>query len=84
MNLCKDDFKKPRFKVGNYSLKIHKSAYNLFSLFISKGGFSSLQTRKSLGEILSGDHCFLLKAWHKTCDAIQLVIILMITDTPPL
>ena len=46
-------------KVGEYSLKIHKSAYHLFSVFISKRGFSSLQTRKSFGEILSGNHRFL-------------------------
>ena len=43
-------------KVGDYSLKIHKSAYHLFSVFISKRGFPSLQTRKSFGEILSGNH----------------------------
>ena len=42
--------------VGDYSSKIHKSAYNLFSVLISKRGFSSLQTRKSFGEILSGNH----------------------------
>ena len=46
-------------KVGDYSLKIHKSAYHLFSLFISKRSFSSLQTRKSFGEILRGNHRFL-------------------------
>ena len=46
-------------KVGGYSLKIHKFAYNLFSVFISKRGFSSLQTRKSFSEILSGNHRFL-------------------------
>ena len=28
-----------RVKVGDYSLKIHKSAYHLFSVFISKLGF---------------------------------------------
>ena len=48
------------FKVGDYNLKIHKSAYHLFSVFISKRGFSSLQTRKSFGEILSGNHRFLM------------------------
>ena len=47
------------FKIGDYSLKIHKSAYHLFSVFISKRGFSSLQTRKSFCEILSGNHRFL-------------------------
>ena len=47
------------FKVGDYSLKIYKSAYHLFSVFISKRSFSSLQTRKSFGEVLSGNHCFL-------------------------
>ena len=46
-------------KVGDYSLKIRKSAYYLFSVFISKRGFSSLQTRRSFGEILSGNHRFL-------------------------
>ena len=33
-------------KVGGYSLKVYKSAYHLFSVFISKRGFPSLQTRK--------------------------------------
>ena len=46
-------------KVGDYSLKIRKSAYHLFSVFISKRGFSFLQTRKSFSEILSGNHRFL-------------------------
>ena len=46
-------------KVGDYSLKIHKSEYHLFQVFISKRAFSSLQTRKSFGEILSGNHHFL-------------------------
>ena len=56
-------------KVGDYSLKVKKSAYNLFSVFISKLGFYSLQTRKSFGEIFSGNHRFLRpgirldKAW---------------------
>ena len=45
-------------KAGDYSLKIHKSAYNLFSVFISKRGFS-LQTKKSFAEIFSGNHRFL-------------------------
>ena len=56
------DFKKPgldRVKVGDYSLIIHKSSYHLLSVFISKRGFSSLQTRKLFGEILSGNHHFL-------------------------
>ena len=48
-----------KFKVGDYSLIIHKSACHLFSVFISNRGFSSLQTRKSFGEILSGNHRFL-------------------------
>ena len=61
-------------KVGDYSLKIHKSTYHLFSAFISKRGFSSLQTRKSLCEILSQESP-LPKAWRKNCDAIQLRII---------
>ena len=47
------------FKVGDYSLKNHKSAGHLFSVFISKQGYSSLQTRKSFCEILSGNHRFL-------------------------
>ena len=58
-------------KVRDYSLKIHKSAYHLFSVFISKGGFSSLQTRKSFDETLSGNHRFLR---HKICDALQVCI----------
>ena len=48
------------FKVGDYSLIIHKSAYHLFSVLISKRGFSSLQTRKTVGEFLSGNHRFLI------------------------
>ena len=47
-------------KVGDYSLIIHKSAYHLFSVFISKRGFPSLQMRKTYGEILSGNHRFLI------------------------
>ena len=47
-------------KVGDYSLKIHKSAYHLFSMLISKRGFISLQTRRTFGEILSGNHRFLI------------------------
>ena len=46
-------------KVRDYSLKIHKFTYHLFLVFISKRGFSSLQTRKSFSEILSGNHRFL-------------------------
>ena len=42
-------------KVGDYSLKIHKSAYHLFSVFISNVFFSLMQTRKIFGEILSGN-----------------------------
>ena len=38
---------KRRLKVGDNSLIIHKSAYHLFSVLISKRGFSSLQTRKT-------------------------------------
>ena len=64
------------FKVEDYSLKIRKSAYNLFSVFISERGFSALETKKSFGEILSGNHQFLMpsirldKAWfplHGKC-----------------
>ena len=47
-------------KVGDKSLIIHKSAYHLFSLLISKRGFSSLQTRKTFGKILSGNSRFLI------------------------
>ena len=32
---------------------------SFFSMFISKRGFSSLQTRKWFGEILSGNHRFI-------------------------
>ena len=48
------------FKVGDYSLKIHKSAYHLCSVLISKRGFSSLQARKTFVEILSGNRHFLI------------------------
>ena len=47
-------------KVGDNSLIIHKSAYHLFSLLISKRGFSFLQTRKKFGKILSGNYRFLI------------------------
>ena len=47
-------------KVGDKSLIIHKSAYHLFSLLISKRGLSSLQTRKTFGKILSGNYRFLI------------------------
>ena len=40
-------------KVGDYSLKIHKSAYHLFSVFISRRSFSSMQTRETFGTIIS-------------------------------
>ena len=49
-----------RLKVGDKSLIIHKFAYHLFSLLISKRGFSSLQTRKTFGKILSGNYRFLI------------------------
>ena len=60
---CKSD--KPvaenfQFKVGDKSLIIHKSAYHLFSLLISKRGFPSLQTRKTFGKIMSGNYRFLI------------------------
>ena len=48
-----------QFNVVNYSLKIHKSAYHLFSVFISKRGFSFMQKRETFGESLSGNHGFL-------------------------
>ena len=38
--------------VGDNSLIIHKSAYHLFSVLISKRGFPSLQTRKTFGKII--------------------------------
>ena len=47
-------------KVGDKSLIIHKSAYHLFSLLISKRGFPSLQTRKTFGKIMSGNYRFLI------------------------
>ena len=47
-------------KVGDNSLIIHKSAYHLFSVLISKRGFSSMQTRKTFGKILSGNYRFLI------------------------
>ena len=47
-------------KVGDNSLIIHKSTYHLFSLLISNRGFSSLQTRKTFGKILSGNYRFLI------------------------
>ena len=46
------------FKVGDYSLKIHKSAYHLFLVLISKRGLSSLQMKKTFGKILSGNYRF--------------------------
>ena len=49
-----------KLKVGDKSLIIHKSAYHLFSLLISKRGFSSLQTRKTFGKILSWNYRFLM------------------------
>ena len=47
-------------KVVDNSLIIHKSAYHLFSLLISKRGFSSLQTRETFGKILRGNYRFLI------------------------
>ena len=47
-------------KVGDNSLVIHKSAYHLSSVLISKQGFSFLQMRKTFGKILSGNYCFLI------------------------
>ena len=46
-------------KVGDKSLKFHESAYHLFSMFISKRGFSVIQTRTTFDKILSGNHRFL-------------------------
>ena len=47
------------FKVGDKSLKFHKSAYHLFSMFISKRGLPVIQRRTTFGENLSGNHRFL-------------------------
>ena len=44
---------------GDCNLKIHKSSNHLFSEFISKRGFSFMQTRETYGEILSGNRYFL-------------------------
>ena len=52
--------KEEPLKVGDKSLIIHKSAYHLFSLLISKRGFPSLQTRKTFGKIMSGNYRFLI------------------------
>ena len=49
-----------KVKVGDYSLKIHKFAYHLFSVLISKRGLSSLQTRKTFDKILRGNYRFLI------------------------
>ena len=49
----------PRGKTLDKSLKFHKPAYHLFSMFISKRGFSVIQTRTTFGEVLSGNHRFL-------------------------
>ena len=53
-------WKMNHLKVGDKSLIIHKSAYHLFSLLISKRSFPSLQTRKTFGEIMSGNYRFLI------------------------
>ena len=37
---------------GDYTLKIHQSGYHLFSVFISKRGFSSLQTKKVVHSVI--------------------------------
>ena len=55
-----NEFLDKLIKVGDKSLIIHKSAYNLFSLLISKRGFPSLQTRKTFGKIMSGNYRFLI------------------------
>ena len=47
-------------KVRDNSLITHKSAYHLFSVLISKRGFSSLQAKKTFGNILSGNFRFLI------------------------
>ena len=59
-------------KIKDYSLKIHKSAYHLFSVLISKRGFSSLQTRKTFSKILWGNYRFLIPITKS--DATQLRI----------
>ena len=68
------------FKVGDKSLIIHKSAYNLFSLLISKRGLSSLQPRKTFGKILSGNYHFLIPVIRVT-DATQLRILITLNFT---
>ena len=66
-------------KVVNKSLIIHKSAYHLFSLLISKRGLSSLQTRKTFGKILSGNYRFLILVMKS--DATQLHILITLSFT---
>ena len=72
-------FLKNGFKVGDKSLIIHKSAYHLFSLLISKRGLSSLQTRKTFGMILSGNYRFLIPVIKS--DATQLHILIALSFT---
>ena len=59
-NCLKSSVRLKSVMVGDKSLISHKSAYHLFSLLISKQGFSSLQTRKTFGKILSGNYLFLI------------------------
>ena len=56
-----------QIEVRDYSLKIHKSAYHLFSVFISKRGFSFMQTRETFREIFEWE-LPLPEDWHKTFD----------------
>ena len=67
------------FKVGDKSLIIHKSAYRLFSLLISKRGLSSLKTRKTFGKILSGNYHFRIPVIKS--DATQLRILITLSFT---
>ena len=65
---------KDQFKVGDNSLIIHKSAYHLFSLLISKQGFSSLQTTKIFGKIPSGNYRFVIPVIRVTATQLRIPI----------
>ena len=67
------------FKVGDKSLIIHKSAYHLFSLLISKRGLSSLQTRKTFGKILSENYRFLILVIKSGATQLRILMTLSFT-----
>ena len=69
-------------KVGDNSLIIHKSANHLFSVLISKLGFSSLQTRKTFGKILSGNYRFLIPVIRVTTTQLRIPITSSFTLLP--